>query len=181
MQSSFIDLIINDMGFIVAVILIFLSIMTLYFIFSKKRKISEHKKKNVMLAFVSGIVFLISALILSMFIWLATNPATKPATIDIEIYDIKKITAVTQMTDSSPTVIDVPEKDWEELLTKINSLSAQKIDSEDMNGWEYSFTITYEDESTLQIIFRNEKVKVGDSYYLVTDYNKNDFMYVFKY
>ncbi|PID82344.1 MAG: hypothetical protein CSB16_01905 [Clostridiales bacterium] len=181
MHNSFIDLIINDMGFIVAVIAMFLAVIILYLIISRNRKVSEYKRKKVMMAFVGGIIFLISALILIIFMWLATNPATKPDSFDIEMDGIEKIIAITQFTDSSPTEINIPEEFWEEFIAKLNSLSIEKIDSENMNGWQYLFKIKYSDESTLQIIFMNEKVKIGDSYYRVIDYNADDLTYVFSF
>lgn len=72
--------------------------------------------------------------------------------------------------------ITIPEENWEDLLSKIESLGLKKTGTKNEHkGWEYFFRIAYTDGTTINITFSNERTVIGGYLYERTNYSPDIF------
>lgn len=97
----------------------------------------------------------------------------------IDLSNVTKITAVSQMTDKPTSVIISSEK-WNSFADTLSTMSLHEIKEKSEKGWQYLFTMEYKDKSILQISFLDDKITVNDKVYKVSNYNPNDLQYFFE-
>ena len=72
--------------------------------------------------------------------------------------------------------ITIPEENWEDLLSKIESLGLKKTGTKNEHrGWEYFFRIAYTDGTTINIAFSNDRTVIGGYLYERDDYSPDIF------
>ena len=101
----------------------------------------------------------------------------------IDFDTISKITVTTQMTEDKPHKIEVSDSEWKGIFDKLNSFNLlKKKDQERKKGWEYFFLIEYKDtkKTPMQISISDNKIIVDNTVYEISNYNNQDFLYLFK-
>lgn len=99
---------------------------------------------------------------------------------EIELDNIAKITVSTQMTDPIKDVV-LEEKEWDEVLKKLNTLSLSKVEEEKVKGWQYLFSFEQKVGDNIFIYFVDKnKIYIGNGVYEVSGYEPNDFLYLFE-
>ncbi len=111
----------------------------------------------------------------------AVSDNTEDSTsMNISLAGIEKVTVSTQMTDPKQDIVIESEK-VDDLLKKLNSYSLKQIVDDERKGWQYLIKIEKKEDEITLISFRGDnKVVVDDILYEVSDYNSDDFLYLFK-
>lgn len=123
-----------------------------------------------------------------LFLVIATSCAKEEEKIiNIDTTKINMITVKTQMTENIPDEVTITtEGKIEEIVKAINNISYKPIEGEEHNnGWQYWFSINYNDEANLEehttnIMFIDNEANIDGKYYKVSNYEKEQFLYLFK-
>lgn len=110
----------------------------------------------------------------------ASSPENKYDYYKVNRTGMTEVTGTSQMSDPVKDVV-IPKESVEQLLNQIDGLHLQTTSQgNDVKGWEYLFTIKYEDGSTTQISLSEEVVKIDGDVYKTTLYKANDFAKYFE-
>lgn len=110
----------------------------------------------------------------------ASSPENKDDYYKVNRTGMTEVTGTSQMSDPVKDVV-IPKESVEQLLNQIDGLHLQATSQGNaVKGWEYLFTIKYEDGSTTQISLSEEKIKIDDKVYETDLYQSNDFSVYFE-
>ncbi len=114
-----------------------------------------------------------------VFIFYLVRTSNNDISIKVDLSKVTKITAVTQMTEKPMSII-IPGEKWNSFADTLSKMSLHKFKDKNEKGWQYLFTVEYNDKSIMQISFLNDKITVNNKVYKVSNYNPNDLVYFFE-
>lgn len=127
----------------------------------------------------SGSLVLLACLLIvsSCFILRANNKAN--AVYRFNRTGILEITGTAQLPENVKNTV-VPAEKTEELIDQLEGLVLKATDEKnDSKGWEYSFTIVYEEGKTVSISLSEEKIVIDGYIYRTNRYDFDDFLAYF--
>lgn len=125
-------------------------------------------------------------IVVAMFIFVlsgcssASSPENKDDCYKVNRTGVTEVTGSSQMSDPVKDVV-IPKESVEQHLNQIDGLHLQATSQGNaVKGWEYLFTIKYDDRSTTQISLSEEKIKIDEKVYETDLYQSNDFSVYFE-
>ncbi len=79
-----------------------------------------------------------------------------------------------------PTSVIISSEKWNSFVDTLSKMSLHELKDKNEKGWQYLFTVEYNDKSILQISFLNDKITVNNTVYKVSNYNPNDLQHFFE-
>lgn len=93
--------------------------------------------------------------------------------------EITEIVGTSQMSDPVKATV-ISKENADQFLNQLEDLELRPENTEsNLKGWEYSFTIKYENESTVQITLSKKGAVIDGENYKIGTYNANDFSVFF--
>lgn len=92
---------------------------------------------------------------------------------------ITEITGTAQMSEGVKHTV-IPEEKFEELISQIENLRLKATDEKiDNKGWQYLFTVAYEDGKTISISLSEGKIVIDGRIYRTNLYDPDAFLTYF--
>ena len=131
---------------------------------------------------IASIIFVLSLIFIFVEMFYIRQKDENKKDLIFEMIDYEKITKIQVSTcmTAKPQKIVLETKYWTELVEKLKSYKPQNGQTSDVKGWEYYILIEQNYKDLIYISLLNNRMKINNTVYEITDYSPSDFLYLFK-